>query len=89
MALGVIQAARDCGLRVPDDLSVVGFDYIPPAAMVYPPLTTVRQPLAQMGRVATQMLLRLIDNPQLQVEHVALPTELIVRQSCRAPGVRL
>jgi LacI family transcriptional regulator len=89
MALGVIQAARDCGLRVPDDLSVIGFDDIPPAAMVYPPLTTVRQPLAQMGRVATQMLLRLIDNPQLQVEHVALPTELIVRQSCQAPGVRL
>jgi LacI family transcriptional regulator len=88
MALGTIQAAHDCGLRVPDDLSVVGFDDIPPAAMVYPPLTTVRQPLAQMGRIATQMLLRLIDNPQLQVEHVALPTELIVRESSQAPRAR-
>ena len=87
MALGVIEAARDCGLRIPDDLSVVGFDDIPPAAMVYPPLTTVRQPLAQMGRLATQMLLKLIDNPQLQVEHVALPTELIVRQSCQRRSI--
>ncbi len=89
MAFGVIEAARDLGLRIPDDLSVVGFDDIPQAAIIHPPLTTMRQPLEQMGRAATQMLLKLIDDPQLQVESVVLPTELIVRESCQAPRTRL
>lgn len=88
MAFGVIEAARDRGLRIPDDLSVVGFDDIPQAAIVHPPLTTVRQPLEQMGRAATRMLLKLIDDPQIQVESIALPTELVVRQSCQAPRPR-
>jgi LacI family transcriptional regulator, galactose operon repressor len=89
MAFGVMEAARVRGLRIPEDISIVGFDDIPQASHVHPPLTTVRQPLEQMGRVATQMLLKLIDNPQLQVERAALPTELIVRQSCQAPHARL
>lgn len=83
MAFGAIDAARDRGLRIPDDLSVIGFDDVPQAASMYPPLSTVRQPLEQMGRVATQMLLRLIEDPAAPAERVELPTELIVRQSCR------
>ncbi|KPV48245.1 LacI family transcriptional regulator, partial [Kouleothrix aurantiaca] len=86
MAFGVIDAARDRGLRIPGDLSIVGFDDIPPAASVYPALTTVRQPLEQMGRVATQMLLRLISDEQIRPERAELPTELIVRESCRPLG---
>lgn len=83
MAFGVIDAARDRGLRIPDDLSVVGFDDIPQAASIYPALTTVRQPLEQMGRVATQMLLRLIDKGA--AERAELDTELIIRNSCQHP----
>jgi LacI family transcriptional regulator len=83
MAFGVMDAARDQRLRIPDDLSIVGFDDIPQASAVYPGLTTVRQPLERMGRVATQMLLKLIDDPTVPVERVELPTELIIRQSCQ------
>ncbi len=60
MAMGVMDAVRNRGLRIPDDISVVGFDNIPQSALVYPPLTTVQQPLEQMGRVATQMLLGIL-----------------------------
>jgi LacI family transcriptional regulator len=84
MAFGAMEAARVRGLNLPEDLSVIGFDDVPRAADVYPPLTTVRQPLEQMGRVAAETLLKLICNPQLVVEQVVLPTELVIRQSCRA-----
>jgi LacI family transcriptional regulator, galactose operon repressor len=89
MAFGVMEAARVNGLRIPEDISIVGFDDIPQASHVHPPLTTVRQPLEHMGHTATRMLLRLIDNPRQIVERVDLPTELIVRQSCQAPHARL
>jgi LacI family transcriptional regulator len=83
MALAAMDALRGQGLRVPDDISVVGFDGIPQAALVYPPLTTVSQPLAKMGRVATQMLLDRLNDPGKPVRRIELPTELIVRGSCR------
>jgi LacI family transcriptional regulator len=83
MALGAMDALRGQGLRVPDDISVVGFDGIPQAALVHPPLTTVSQPLAKMGRVATQMLLDQLNDPGKPVRRIELPTELIVRGSCR------
>lgn len=85
MAFGVIDAARDQNLRIPADLSVIGFDDIPQAATIYPALTTVRQPLEQMGRVATKMLLHLIDSTAASAKRVELPTELIVRHSCQPP----
>jgi LacI family transcriptional regulator len=83
MAFGLMDAARDQGLRIPDDVSVIGFDDIPEAASIYPPLTTIRQPLEQMGRMGARILLRAIDDPFIQPERIVLPTELIVRCSCQ------
>ena len=78
-AFGVVEAARTCGLSVPGDLSVVGFDDLPMSRWASPPLTTVRQPLAQMGRVAAQMLQSLMEGRALDSSRVELPTTLIVR----------
>jgi LacI family transcriptional regulator len=88
MAMGVMDAVRNRNLRIPDDVSVVGFDNIQQSAMVYPPLTTIQQPLEQMGRVATQMLLGILKNPKNDVVRIELPTELIVRASTSAPKDR-
>ena len=88
MAMGAMDAVRSRGLRVPEDISIVGFDDIPQAALVHPALTTVRQPLEQMGRVATQMLLDLLKNPEKTIDRMELPTELVVRGSTAAPGIR-
>jgi LacI family transcriptional regulator len=84
MALGVMEAARVLGLHIPDDISVVGFDDIYQASVVHPALTTVRQPMEQMGRTATRMLLELIADPRQQMGRVTLPTTLVVRESCKA-----
>ncbi len=83
-AFGVMDAVRDTGLRIPDHVSVVGFDDIPGAQSANPPLTTVCQPLRDMGRAATRMLLGFIEDPNRGVERIALPTELIVRATCRS-----
>ena len=87
-ALGVYEAARQRGLRIPQDLSVVGFDDLPAARWVSPPLTTVRQPLSDMGRVAAEMLGDLIDGVPLRSQRVELSTELIVRESTTALAAR-
>ncbi len=86
-AMGVYAALRERDLSVPGDVSVVGFDDIPVAAMVSPPLTTVRQPLAEMGRIAAHMLLTLLDGASLPSQRVELATALIVRGSCAAPAL--
>jgi LacI family transcriptional regulator len=80
-AFGVYEAARQRGLRIPEDLSVVGFDELPVARWASPPLTTVRQPLAEMGNHAAQMLGELIEERPLWSNRVELSTELIVRES--------
>jgi LacI family transcriptional regulator len=80
-AAGVIEAARSRGLRVPEDLSVVGFDDTQVARFASPPLTTVRQPLRDMGRIALRTALRLAAGETLDSHHVELATELIIRQS--------
>lgn len=80
-ALGVMEAARRRGLRVPDDLSVVGFDDTVMASVATPALTTVRQPLEDMGRVALRTLLRLVAGETLDSHHVELATNLVVRGS--------
>ena len=81
MALGVIETARTRGLRVPEDLSVVGFDDTLLARTASPPLTTVRQPLREMGGVALRTALRRADGEKLESHHVELATELVVRAS--------
>ena len=86
MALGVIEAARACGLRIPDDLSVVGFDDTQLARMASPPLTTVRQPLTEMGVVAVRTALRLAAHEKIESHHVELATELVVRGSTAPPA---
>jgi LacI family transcriptional regulator len=87
MAMGVMDAIRHRGLRVPDDVSVIGFDDIPQASLIHPALTTVRQPLEKMGRVATQMLLELLNKSQKKIGRIELPTELIIRDSCKVPRI--
>ena len=84
-AMGVIEAARAKGFQVPRDLSVVGFDDIPTAALLSPQLTTMRQPLQEMGRSATQMLLDLLRTPEERPQSVIFPTELVVRETAVAP----
>jgi LacI family transcriptional regulator len=86
IALGVMEAARAHGMRVPDDLSLVGFDDIQPARMASPPLTTVRQPLRQMGGVALRTALRLANGEKIESHHVELATELVVRGSTARPA---
>jgi LacI family transcriptional regulator len=85
MAVGVLQAARGRGLRVPDDLSVVGFDDSERAAIVTPALTTVRQPLEEMGRMAVSLLLRLIGRQRVEGTRVELATRLLFRDSTAPP----
>jgi LacI family transcriptional regulator len=85
-ALGVIEAARVRGLRIPEDLSVVGFDDTPVARLAAPPLTTVRQPLREMGAVAVRTALRLGAGERVDSHHVELATELVARQSTARPG---
>ena len=84
-AFGVLEAARVRGLRVPEDLSVVGFDDVSIARWGVPPLTTVHQPLIRMGRVACQTLLRLADGEPPESERVELATRLVVRASTGRP----
>jgi DNA-binding LacI/PurR family transcriptional regulator len=82
MAIGVIWAARELGLRVPEDLSVVGFDDLDVAPHSNPPLTTVHQPIRQKGEEAVRLLLRMIANPDAnRPEHKTLETRLIIRGS--------
>jgi LacI family transcriptional regulator len=80
-AIGVMAAAAERGLRIPEDLSVTGFDDIDVAQAARPMLTTVRQPLAEMGRMAVSLLIRLIDRQPVEALHVELATELVVRGS--------
>jgi LacI family transcriptional regulator len=87
-AFGVMEAVRDQGKRIPNDISIVGFDDIPQAGQVHPPLTTVRQPLEAMGCTAARMLLELLADPGRRPERVELPTELIVRDSTAPPKDR-
>ncbi len=81
MAFGVYEAIRRRGLRVPDDVSVVGFDDLPEARWSSPPLTTVRQPLSEMGSLAARTVLRLSQGEKIESLRLELATELVVRDS--------
>jgi LacI family transcriptional regulator len=88
LAIGAIQAARARGLRVPEDVSVIGFDDVEHATIVTPALTTVRQPLAEMGRTAVSLLNRLIEGKHFETLHVELATRLVVRDSTSPPAAK-
>ncbi|QKV81022.1 LacI family DNA-binding transcriptional regulator [Amycolatopsis sp. Hca4] len=83
-AIATVDAARELGLAVPDDLSVVGFDNVPESALCSPPLTTVDQPIREMGHRAIRMLIALINGDEVERTHVTLDTGLVVRRSTRA-----
>ncbi|MEM7091781.1 MAG: LacI family DNA-binding transcriptional regulator [Actinomycetota bacterium] len=84
-AIGAAGELWRAGLSIPSDISLVGFDDLPEAEYAQPPLTTVRQPMADMGREAVKLLLARIDDPTLAVTHLELPTTLIVRSSTAPP----
>ncbi|MEN3010817.1 MAG: substrate-binding domain-containing protein [Candidatus Bipolaricaulaceae bacterium] len=79
MALGAMRAIRERGLRIPQDIAVVGFDDVPLAAQTDPPLTTVRQPMTEMGRMGVRLLAQLIRKQESGLQKAVLPTELVVR----------
>jgi DNA-binding LacI/PurR family transcriptional regulator len=85
-ALGVYQAARELHLRIPEDLSVVGFDDLPVAQWVGPPLTTVRQPLMDMATAAAEMVVAMAAGAEPTQTRVELSTELVVRESTAPPA---
>jgi LacI family transcriptional regulator len=84
-AIGAMNAARERGLVVPDDLSLVGFDDTSQAVIVTPHLTTVRQPLAELGRTGVSLLMRLLEGQRVEALRMELSTTLVVRDSTAPP----
>src|SRR6202011_3853924 len=80
-AIGAIRAFQEAGLRVPQDVSVVGFDDIPAAAFHYPSLTTIRQPLRRMGELAVDLLVGQIEHQRDWQQEIAVQPEIAVRES--------
>lgn len=85
MAVGAYRAIHEAGLRIPEDISIVGFDDSEQASHMMPPLTTVRQPIAELGAVAAEILLDVISDAAKQPVQRVLPSTLVVRRSCGAP----
>src|SRR5690606_26838995 len=84
MAAGALQALREAGMRVPEDVAVVGFDDLPLASQTKPPLTTVAQPIREMAEAAVRLLTRLIQGEELDVNRVVLEAKLVTRESAWA-----
>ncbi len=85
IARGAIRALHEAGLQVPEDISVIGYDDIPEAEFSDPPLTTVRQPMAEIGQAATRFLIQMVEDPAIAPKQVLFDTALIVRSSCAPP----
>jgi LacI family transcriptional regulator len=88
-AIATVSSAASLGIRVPDDLSVVGFDNVPESALNTPPLTTIHQPIREMGQSAIDLLIRLIHGEPADPTHLTLATSLVVRQSTSIPHAAL
>jgi LacI family transcriptional regulator len=88
-AIGSLWAFREAGLRVPEDISIIGFDDIPGAAYANPGLTTVRQPLQKMGQIAAQTVVDLIEGRGEYVPEIAIEPEFVIRQSTGPAPIRL
>ncbi len=84
-AIGALQTLKSIGIRVPEDVSVIGYDDIPFAPYVDPPLTTIRQPMDEMGRSAMRMLIDLLHGEK--IKNVIMPGELVARESTRASNL--
>ncbi len=84
MAYGAMRALREANLHIPEDVAVVGFDDIPTSAKTIPPLSTIRQPVQQMGSKAVDMLINIIQTGTKTTQKVVMDTELVVRDSCGA-----
>jgi LacI family transcriptional regulator len=82
MALGALQAIQEEGLKVPDDIAIVGFDDLPPARSSSPPLSTIRQPIMRLGVKAVEMLLDIIESGNQSPQRMIFDTELVIRESC-------
>ena len=83
-AMGVYQAAKAAGIRIPEDLSVVGFDNIRDSEFLNPALTTVNQFIDEMGYIATEMVVKLVKGEELESNLEKVSTQLVVRESCKA-----
>ncbi|WP_244632030.1 substrate-binding domain-containing protein [Microbacterium sp. Se63.02b] len=86
MALGVLDVFRDAGIGVPDEVLVTGFDGIDAAALAHPPLTTVRQPMIDLGRAAVQVLARRLEHTDADPVVARLPLQILLRESSRRPS---
>jgi LacI family transcriptional regulator len=85
IAIGMMKALYESGLRIPEDMSVVGFDDLPPGLLVQPFLTVAAQPAYEMGYRAMKLLLeRIADSGEPSYQEIVLPTQLVIRQSCRS-----
>ena len=85
-AAGVYRALYERDIKIPTMMSVIGFDDVMYSPQMSPPLTTVRQPLEEIGRMAATQLLRLIEGENLDMNHIELSTSLVIRESCAAPA---
>ena len=83
-AMGVYQAAKEIGLRVPEDLSVIGFDNLREFVYMDPPLTTIDQFISEMGTIAVEMLVKLVNEEDLETDLYKFRTRLVIRDSCRS-----
>ncbi len=84
MAIGAMRAVRDAGLRIPEDIAIVGFDDLPIATLSDIQLTTIRQPVVSFGAKAVEILIDLIENGITPTRHIIMDTELVIRDSCGA-----
>jgi LacI family transcriptional regulator len=82
IARGAIYALHQAGLRVPEDVSIIGYDDVPEAEFADPPLTTIKQPMAEVGQAATRFLIQWIEDPAIIPKQVLFDTSLIIRSSC-------
>ena len=88
-AFGLMGALQSAGIRIPEDISVIGFDDLPAAQQMHPALTTVRQPIAEMGRVAVNTLLAQMAGLEIPIPHISLPTSLVLRASTADISVKV
>lgn len=87
MAAGALRALQAAGLRVPQDIAMVGFDDLPHSGTFNPPLTTIRQPIKRAGMIAFEALLDIVEHGLEPPRRIILPTELVIRQSCGAAAL--